>query len=120
MRITTDKLDSLPKHGVSASEVRDALSRLPAEWTANVEDVRLSASMKSWEIASFSGVARRLVLCSRGRSKEEVLRALNRELYLHASQTHPKPEWRLSERQKKELDSKLKDELAAVAQEKNA
>lgn len=107
MRITTDKIDGKPEHSVSPAELRRALRRLPAEWVEDVKVVRLSSSMQSWEVASFSGVTKRLVICSRGREKEEVFRATIRELYLHSSRTHPTPEWRLSSRQKEELDAKL-------------
>ena len=54
MRVTSDALDGPPAHGISPGELREALNRLPAEWTGPVKFVRLSASMKSWEIASFS------------------------------------------------------------------
>ena len=120
MRITTDKLDSSPPHGVSSAELRDVLLRLPREWTESIKFVRLSASMKSWEVASFSAVTKRLVLCTRGQGKEDILRALLRELYLHASQTHPTPEWRLSAKQKAELDGKLSSQFAAIAYEQTA
>ena len=120
MRITTDKLTGKPPHGASAAELRAVLLRLPCDWTESIKFVRLSASMKSWEVASFSGVTKRLVVCTRGRKKEEIFRAMIRELYLHATQTHPTPEWRLSAKQKAELDGKLSAQLIAISNEQTA
>jgi hypothetical protein len=117
MRITADKLDSKPEHGVSALELRSALRRLPAEWIEDLKVVRLSSSMKSWDVATFSTVTKRLVICSRGKKTEEVYRAMIRELYLHSSLTHPMPEWRLSPNKKEELDAKLSVYLRAVMEE---
>ena len=117
MRITADKLDSKPEHGVSVAELRSALQRLPTEWTEDLKSVRLSSSMKSWDVATFSPVTKRLVICSRGKKTEEVYRALIRELYSHSSLTHPIPEWRLSPKKKEELDAKLGVYLRAIVEE---
>ena len=117
MRITADKLDGKPEHAVSTTELRSALQRLPADWVEDVKFVRLSSSMKSWDVAAFSTVTKRLVLSSRGRKKEEVFRAMIRELYLHSIRAHPTPEWRLSPRQKNELDAKLGTHLRAITEE---
>lgn len=70
--------------------------------------------MNSWAVASFSEVTSRLVLSTRGKEKTEVFRALIRELYLHATLTHPTPEWRLSTNDKKDLDKKLRSHLAMI------
>ena len=118
MRITADKLDSKPEHGISVAELRSALKRLPAEWTEDVKSVRLSSSMKSWDVATFSIVTKRLVVCSRGKKSEDVYRAIIRELYLRSSLTRPMPEWRLSPNKKEELDAKLSAFLKAVVKEK--
>jgi hypothetical protein len=67
--------------------------------------------MKSWAVASFSVVTKRLVVCTRGRKKDDVLRAVIRELYRNATQTHSIPEWRLSAKQKKELNERLSAQM---------
>jgi hypothetical protein len=114
MRITVDPVKGGPSHAVTVAEVREALRSVPPEWTAQIETVRISASMHSWEIASFSRVTSRLVLCTRGREKAAVLAALLRELFSNANQTHPIPDWRLSAKQKKTLDAKVDAQLSKV------
>lgn len=113
MKITSDKLDGKPSHSLSPKEVRETIRRLPSEWTSTIKSVHLSASMKSWALASFSRVNKHLVLSTRGRDKEEVARAIARELYANATETHPLAEWRLSAKQKSELDRKVATHLSS-------
>ena len=115
MRITTDKIDSEVGHSFTAGEIRDLLSRLPTNWTADIETVRLSSSMHAWQIASFSKVTGRLVLCTRGKDKDVVFHAIARELFCRSTQTHPVPEWKLSLKQKKALDIKVAEQLAKAS-----
>ena len=112
MRITVDKVESSPPHSVTPSDVREVFRHLPSEWISPVKTVRISSSMHSWEIASFSRVTRRLVLCTRGHGKTEVFAAMLRELFSNVTLTHPISEWRLSAKQKKALDAKVDAELS--------
>lgn len=115
MRITADRIEEKPTHSVTPAEVKHALAALPSDWVAGVRLVRLSSSMGSWDVASYSTVSSRLTLCSRGRKKEEVLRAMIRELYLKATLKHPKPEWRSSVREQQQLDRKLAPYYAVIS-----
>ncbi len=112
MRITVDKIENSPAHAVTPTEVREALAQLPLDWISPIQTVRISASLHSWEVASFSRISSRLILCTRGHQKAVVFAAMLRELYSNSTQTHPIPEWRLSVRQKKTLDAKIEVHLA--------
>lgn len=114
MRITADPIERGPAHGVSPVEVREWLQALPPAWTERLRTVHLSASTRSWAIASFSSVTNHLVICSREQPAPEVLQAVARELFLHATQVHPQPEWRLSAKQKREADRKVAEYLAGA------
>jgi hypothetical protein len=114
MRFTADKVDGTPEHALSTAELKDALGALPHAWTSRVKLVRLSSSMSSWQIASFSRPTGRLILATRGRKKDEVIRAMMRVLYQDATLSHPIPEWRLSSKQRLEIDRKVDPQSCAI------
>lgn len=92
MKITIDKIEAHPPHAFSADELRAFLRMVPRELLRDVSTVRLSNAQKYSgfrDVASFSRFSRRLVIASRGISRDDsmrqVIRCLVRENFLRAS-----------------------------------
>ena len=86
MEVIEDKVTVYPPHSICKADVPVILSALPAEWTAGIQTVRLSAAMNEnpTVIASFHPSYGSLLVKSRGFSKERVLRGILTELAGHA------------------------------------
>ena len=81
MKITIDRIEAHPPHAFSPGELRAFLRALPGELLDGVEIVRLSNATKSPQprrIAAFSRLEGRLVVESRGISRESAMRAVIR------------------------------------------
>ncbi len=75
-----------PPHAICKADIPVILSSLPAEWTANIQGLRLSSSHgeNPTVIAAFHPAYGSLLIKSRGFAKERFLRALLTELTGHA------------------------------------
>jgi hypothetical protein len=79
MKITIDRIEAHPPHAFSPVELRAFLGALPGELLEGVETVRLSNTTKPPQpprIANFSRLEARLVVESRGISRERAMRAV--------------------------------------------
>jgi hypothetical protein len=86
MKVIEDKVTVYPPHSICRADIPVILASLPAEWTAGIQTVRLSASHgeNPAVIAFFHPPDGSLLIKSRGFTKERVLRALLTELASHA------------------------------------
>jgi hypothetical protein len=106
MRVIEDKVTVYPPHSICRADIPVILSSLPAEWTAGIQTVRLSASHgeNPTVIAFLHPPDGSLLIKSRGFTKERVLRALLTELASHAVGVAFRPYRRLQKRDKSRIE----------------
>lgn len=80
MKVIEDKVKVYPPHAICRADIPAILSALPPEWTADITTVRLSASHPYPRVAFYSRFDHTLTITSRGRSKEDTLYSIFREL----------------------------------------
>ena len=81
MKIGIDKIDAHPPHAFSPNELREFVRLLPSELLRDIAMVRLSSAIEysaSLQVANFSRLERRLVIISRGVSRDEAMLAVIR------------------------------------------
>lgn len=80
MRIIEDKLNEYPPHRISRADIKRIFAVVPEEWIFDVEVVRLAGGNPHPNVAVFNAFAKTLTIKSRGRSTEETVRCILREL----------------------------------------
>lgn len=80
MKIIEDKVTVYPPHAICSADIPVILSAAPAEWTSEIQVVRLSAANPHPRIAYYSNFNHTFTIKSRGLTKEWTLLKIYREL----------------------------------------
>ena len=84
MKILIDKVSAKPLHGISEAELQKVIEALPPEWIAEISTIRLSNSIDPVKETYYSRYKHLLTVYSRGRKRQNIIRAIFKELAAHS------------------------------------